>query len=363
MNFKEVLKLSNALRVLDNYNEKDFNILVPVQTMQDFPDIYKMAINTVKIDIEEDTFPMDNELDKVTNTWVPKNYALNKVGLEKLMAAANIQVLESRPIIPTSVSYAAEMAKQLGQPVNFDKRDIAYKVTITVPDLTGTIRTIVATKEMIADEIYQECLDQVSTKKKWVNKKQVDCTQEEKEAAAKKSFNQIMKFRGPLCESKALNRAIRKALQIKSKYTTEELSKPFAVPIVVPNTEDPDMKRAMIDRYRIGTGILFGIDMGSGPDQRAIIAAPQQYNTLDAPNIESDTDVEDYDFDEQLDENEEGGEDEAVYCEDCGSEIKEAANAQKQTMTAKQIIEYSNTQFEANLCAKCIVKREKNRSK
>lgn len=361
--------MSNALQILNNYDEKKYNVLVPVQTMQDFPDIYKMAINTVKIDIAEDTFPMDNEKDS-SGQWVPKNYALNKVGLEKLMAAANIQVIESRPIIPTSVSYAAEMAKQLGQPVNFDKRDIAYQVTITVPDLTGTIRTIVATKEMIADEIYQECLDQVATKKKWVNKKQVDCSQEEKEAAAKKSFNQIMKFRNALCESKALNRAIRKALQIKSKYTAEELSKPFAVPIVVPNTEDPDMKRAMIDRYRVGTNALFGIDWGSGPDQTARISAPQQYNALDAPEIEPDTDLEDIDYDEAPEEDE-GTEDEdtdneedgPVYCEDCGCEIKDFTNAQKQTMIVEQIIEYSNTQFGTDLCAKCIAKREKDRSK
>lgn len=365
--------MSNALQVLNNYDKKKFNVLVPVQTMQDFPDIYKLAINTVKIDIEEDTFPMDKEYDQGTKTWVPKNYALNKIGLEKLMAAANIQILESKPIIPTSVSYAAEMARRLGQPVNYDKRDIAYQVIISMPDLTGTTRIIKASKEMIADEIYQECLDQTANKKKWINKKQVDCTDEEKEAEAKKNFNQIMKFRSALCESKALNRAIRKALHIKSKYTAEELSKPFAVPFVVPNTDDPDMKKAMIDRYRIGTGTLYGVDLGSGPDQTAmVVQAPQQYDALNAPEPEPDTDLEGYDFDEAPDDEEsEGAEDEdtddegdgPVYCEGCGCEITEATNAQKQTMTAEQIIEYSNAQFGESLCAKCIVKREKNRSK
>ena len=361
--------MSNALQILDNYDKKKYNVLIPIQTMQDFPDIYKLAINTVKIDVEEDTYAMDKEYNQETKTFVPKNYALNKIGLEKLMAAANIQILESKPIIPTSVSYAAEMAKRLGQPVNYDKRDIAYQVIISMPDLTGTMRIIKASKEMIADEIYQECLDQAASKKKWVNKKQVDCTEEEKEAEAKKNFNQIMKFRSALCESKALNRAIRKALHIKSKYTAEELSKPFVVPFVVPNTEDSDMKKAMIDKYRISTNILFGIDWGSNPEQTAanVIPAPQNY-ALDAPETESDIDLEDCEEDPYEDEEEENGigdhkEEDVCYCEDCGCEIEETINAQKQKMSADQIIEYSNAQFGADLCAKCISKREKNRSK
>lgn len=325
--------MSNALQILNNYDDKKYNVLVPVQTMQDFPDIYKMAINTVKLNLAEDSYEQNGKR------------AINKNGLEKLMSAANIQVLESRQIIPSTVQYAAEMAKQLGQPVDYDKRDIAYKVTISVPDLTGTVRVVTATKEMIASEIHDECIANARTKKKT-------------DEAGEKEFLQIMKFRNALCESKALNRAIRKALSIKSVYTAAELNKPFAVPIVVPNTEDPDMKKAMVDRYRIGAGVLYGVDLGSGSDQSSMIAAPQQYDALVAP----DTDVEDYDFDESPDdEQEEYG---IVCCEDCGCEIEDFTNKKNnQTMTADEIIDYSNREFEQDLCAKCINKREKERSK
>lgn len=321
---------SNALQILNNYDEKKYNVLVPVQTMQDFPDIYKMAINTVKISIEDDTYNQNGRK------------ALNKIGLEKLMAAANIQILESKQIIPSTIQYAVEMAKQLGQPVEFDKRDIAYKVTISVPDLTGSVRIVTATKEMIAEEIHDECISNAIFKKKT-------------EAEGEKEFLQIMKFRNALCESKALNRAIRKALNVKSTYTITELNKPFAVPIVVPNTEDPEMKKAMVDRYRIGTNALYGVELGSQPDQTAIVA-PQQFDAIAEP--EADTDIENYDFDEVDDEIVEG-----IYCEECGCEITDVTNAQNQTMTAEQIIEYSNAHFDEDLCGKCIAKREKAKSK
>jgi len=49
-----------------------------------------------------------------------------------------------------------------------------------------------------------------------------------------------------LAESKAKNAAIRQALTVKSKYTTEELKRPFVVPTLVfdPNRfEDPEMRK------------------------------------------------------------------------------------------------------------------------
>ena len=320
--------MSNALKVLENYDDKKFNVLVPVQTMQDFPDIYKLAINTVKISIEDDTYNQNGKK------------ALNKIGLEKLMAAANIQVLESKQVIPSTIHYAAEMAKQLGQPVEYDKRDIAYKVTISVPDLTGSMRIVAATKEMIAEEIHDECINNALAKKK-------------SKAEGEKDFLQIMKFRNALCESKALNRAIRKALNVKSTYTAAELNKPFAVPIVVPNTDDPEMKKAMVDRYRIGTNTLYGTDAPiPEPAQVAELEVPQQYDEIPMP--EADADVEDFDFNMMDDDVE-------ICCDGCNEVITDVTNAQGQKMTAEQIIEYSNMQYNENLCAKCIAKREKNK--
>ena len=318
--------MSNALRVLDNYNEKEFNILVPVQTMQDFPDIFKLAINTVKIDIKEDTYSQSGGL------------ALNKIGLEKLMAAANIQIVESKQVMPSTVSYAIEMAKQLGQPVDFDKRDIAYKVTVKIPDLTGTFREIITTKEMIAEELHDECIANATAKKKSV-------------AEGEKEFAQMMKFRNALCESKALNRAIRNALQIKSKFTAAELAKPFAVPIVVPNDKDPEMRKVMLDKYRIGSNLLYGLDVGQSESSIGI-AAPQQFNSLPEP-------------DETLEGNDFSNEDIEVldgdYCEECESVIVDLNNGKGKIITKEQIIERSQKEYGQMLCGACLSAKGKQR--
>lgn len=53
-----------------------------------------------------------------------------------------------------------------------------------------------------------------------------------------------------LAESKAKNRAIRHALAIKSKYTVDELSRPFVVPKLVftGETEDPELRRLIAQK-------------------------------------------------------------------------------------------------------------------
>jgi len=63
---------------------------------------------------------------------------------------------------------------------------------------------------------------------------------------------------GANCETKALLRAVRAGLGLKGGYTLAELSKPFAVALVVLNTQDPDMKKALIARYAAGQDALFG---------------------------------------------------------------------------------------------------------
>lgn len=44
-----------------------------------------------------------------------------------------------------------------------------------------------------------------------------------------KQRKEFLKFRNEMCETKAINRALRAAMHIKGTYTLEELKKPFVV--------------------------------------------------------------------------------------------------------------------------------------
>ena len=340
---------NNSLLILKDYDDKKYNVLVPVQTMQDFPDIYKMAINTVKIDMISDVYVMEKEYSKAKNQFVPKNYALTKLGLEKLMTAANIKIVESKMIIPSTVRNAIEMAKQLNQVVDFDKRDIGWQVVLSVPDMTGSERLVKASKEMIADEILEECRDNKKNYQVYKNGQKKDATKTEKEAAAQKEFKQIMKHRIAQAESKALNRALRKALMIKNKYTAQELSKPFAVPIVVPNLDNPDMKKACIEKYKISSNLLFNSnsnDLLQLEDNEEVQAIPEVIEETKPLLTENITEVENIDIGTET-------------CEECEKTITKHINNNGTEWSVDKIINLSKEHYGKQLCAQCIMKKQK----
>lgn len=103
------------------------------------------------------------------------------------------------------------------------KEDVAYQVTILVPEPSGGYRRYVATKEI-----------------------------------NKANYKGLLEHMAAQCETKALLRALRAGLGIKGAYTKEELLKPFAVAVVVLNATDPELKAALIHRFAIGESALFG---------------------------------------------------------------------------------------------------------
>jgi len=213
----------NALQITREYPEDRFNVLIPMQTVAEIAEIHKPVINAVQIS----TDLKDGEIyvqEKAKDAWrdrpaSPAKYALTKKGLNKLMRAAGIKILNTRPIVPSTCQKCAEVNRNIGRPVNCGacgNRDVKFEARISVPQLTGESIEIVAHKEIIV----QDVTDGMSE-------------------AQRKEF---LKFRSEMCETKAINRALRAAMHIKGTYTLEELKKPFVVAYLVPNLDNETVK-------------------------------------------------------------------------------------------------------------------------
>jgi len=213
----------NALVITQQYPADKYNLLVPMQTVAEIAAIHKPVMNVVYISKDLN----DKEIyvqEKAKSAWKdrpasPAKYALTKKGLTKLMRAAGIKILSSRPVVPSKCQKCAAMNASIGKPVNCGacpNKDVKYEVRISVPQLTGENIDIVAHKEIIIDDVTADMTD-----------------------AQKAEF---LKFRNEMCESKALNRALRTAMQIKGTYLIEEFDKPFVVAYLVPNLDNPDVR-------------------------------------------------------------------------------------------------------------------------
>lgn len=217
-----------ALIINETYPEAKFNLLTPMKTVTEISEIHKPVMNVVRIS----TNVNDKEIyeqDKSEHL-----FALTKKGLEKLMRAAGIKIVESKPIVPSTCRKCAEMNRAIGTPVNCYKcgnKDVAHEVTISVPQLTGENISITKSKEI--------CVDVVT---KGMKPRQTE---------------EFMKFRCEMCETKAMNRALRSALHIKGAYSLAELQKPFVVAYLVPNLDNEDVKRAAIEQMFTASDKLF----------------------------------------------------------------------------------------------------------
>jgi hypothetical protein len=222
----------NALQITAQYPADRFNLLVPMQTVAEIAEIHKPVMNAVQISINE----ADKEIylqDK--NKRNADGWALTKKGLNKLMRAAGIKILGTRPIIPSTCQKCAEVNKSIGRPVNCGacgNKDVKFEARISVPQLTGENIEIVAHKEIIV----------------------VDAT-------AGMSDNQrreFLKFRSEMCETKAINRALRAAMHIKGTYTLQELQKPFVVAYLVPNLDNEAVKQEAVRHFFSSAQEIYG---------------------------------------------------------------------------------------------------------
>lgn len=312
----------NAIQIFKEYPKDKFLPLVPVQTITQISPLHRVNINVVQISTDE----------RDRDTYKEKNgeYALTKKGLAKLMAAAGIQYVETKSVTPSSCQRCLDMAKATGKPCPCGececRPDVAWQVTIAVPDLSGGFRRVTATREFI-------CAD-------------------EKAKATDAQYKQAFAFRSAHAESKALNRALREALMIKSTYKAEELSKPFAVPVISPNFEDADLKAAMVQRFAQGENSLFGRGPGLPP--------PMDGDTLSLAEGESvvippdDDDVHDVEFAAE----EAPLEAEAVVeCHECGGVLEAFSDPKSGDWTVARLSDFTRERFGKPLCRRCATQK------
>ena len=239
----------NALMITQQYPAERYNLLVPMQTVAEIADIHKPVMNAVQIS----TNLADKEIyeqEKAKSAWkdrpaTPAGYALTKKGLNKLMRAAGIKILGTRPIIPSTCQKCAEVNRSIGRPVNCGacgNKDVKFEARISVPQLTGENIEIVAHKEIIVQDVT--------------------------DGMTEPQRKEFLKFRSEMCETKAINRALRAAMHIKGTYTIQELQKPFVVAYLVPNLNNEDVKAEAIRHMFTSAQELYG---GHTPEARKAI--------------------------------------------------------------------------------------------
>ena len=233
-----------ALSIVQQYPPNQYNLLVPMQTVTQIAEVHRPVINAVNISPNLNDGEI-YEMEKAKGAYrdnrgyehpaTPAKYALTKRGLTKLMRAAGIKILSSRPTVPTTCQKCAEVNRGIGKPVRCGgcpNKDVKYEGRISVPQLTGENLTYVANKEIIVEDVVAGMTD--------------------------KQRAEFIKFRAEMCESKALNRALRAAMQIKSWYAIEEFQKPFVVAYLVPNLDNPAVREKAVESMFGATEELYG---------------------------------------------------------------------------------------------------------
>lgn len=232
----------NALQITAQYPAERYNLLVPMQTVAEIAEIHKPVMNAVQISTSE----ADKEIylqDK--NKRNADGWALTKKGLNKLMRAAGIKILGTRPIIPSTCQKCAEVNRSIGRPVNCGvcgNKDVKFEARISVPQLTGENIEIVAHKEIIVQDATAGMTDN--------------------------QRREFLKFRSEMCETKAINRALRAAMHIKGTYSLQELQKPFVVAYLVPNLDNELVKQEAVRHFFTSAQELYG---GHNTDARKAI--------------------------------------------------------------------------------------------
>lgn len=314
------MQSNTMINIINDFPVDKFNLLVPVQSIQEINPIYKFVTNTVTISTNLD----DKDIYQEVNAKSSKNdamYALTHKALMKLMKAANGQILDTVKIKPRVCEKCIDVAKATRIPPKCNTCSSAYNVAVQVtmkfPELSGGWQIFKASRE----------IDLNASSLKEGQKVRV------KEFAVEHA------------ESKAMSRCIRKALNIKNAYTLAELEKPFVVAYPVLDANDPDVKHALIAGQMAASNLLYGsgLQLNAGSSQEMLSEGRIETDS------ENQVEADDYTVEPLEDSREE--EPEKFFCgnPECGIEIQ--AN----------VAEYSTKRYRMPLCVKCqqIVEKKK----
>ncbi|MBO5610617.1 MAG: hypothetical protein J5929_09670 [Eubacterium sp.] len=305
----------NELSIVKQFPPEKFNLLGNTMVATKVPDIMAPVAQAVKLSPNPDDGDVYIQ-DKKNNLL-----AITKNGLKKLADGAGIKMINSEHVLPTTCQKCAAVNRSAGKVVQCgtcSNKDVAFKVTISVPQLTGEVLYVTDTNEINVD------------------------TATAGMSAAQKG--QFMKFINQICEAKALNGAIRTALHIRGTYTAADLAKPFVVAYLVPNMDNNEVKQTAINSMFQSSQNLFGAS------SQMVLEAPVEEEAPEGAIDEfvdgTYTDVSVEEPEEQPQPTQEPAQTEHVddapmICEKCGADINE------------KVFEYSVKKFGRPLCYKC----------
>lgn len=320
----------NELSITKQYPVDQFNLLGNTDIIVKIPDIKSPVIQSIKLNpkpeagdvyIQKKAKKEYTDREGKFHPATPNYYAITKNGLKKLADGAGIKMLSSEHVIPTTCQKCVAVNQNSGKVVqcgNCRNKDVAYHVTIAVPQLTGEVLTVDDTHEIIVDNTTPGMTDQQRA--------------------------EFMKHLPQICEAKALNGAIRTALHIKGTYTLEELQKPFIVAYLVPNLNHSEVKSVAIEHMFQSSQRLFG---NIPSVQQIETKVPEHGHTaIEAADGENYDQYIDGTYHEDTSEEEEVREDNETrpddfYCDKCGVHIEE------------RVWNYSIEKFGMPLCYQC----------
>ena len=125
---------NNSLTITAQYPTDHYNLLVSMQTVAEIASIHKPVMNVVSISTDLN----DKEIYVQEKAYgkEPAKYAITKKGLTKLMRAAGIKILYSRPVVPSTCQKCANINAGIGKAVRCGacpNKDVKYEVRISVP--------------------------------------------------------------------------------------------------------------------------------------------------------------------------------------------------------------------------------------
>jgi len=301
-----------SYNILNDFPEDKYNLLIPVRSIQEINPIYRIVVNTVNISTNLDDREIYEEKNAQGN--VPM-YALTHKALLKLATAANAQVVESYRIRSKVCEKCIDVVKATGTAPSCGScacnANVAFRVTMKFPELSGGWRIQQATREIDFSNIV---------------------------SAKEGQIRRMKEFAAEHAESKAMSRCIRKGLNVKNAYTIEELEKPFVVAYPVLDSRDADVKKALIAGSLAATNLLYGNGLNM-PQLQA--GKEERIDTETGEIIESDYAVEQPEASEQP--SGQPWNQPQYYCSNpqCGVEI------------AKNVYDASIKEFGAPACVKC----------
>ena len=314
----------NQISISQKYPATQYNLLGNTDCIAVIPDIQSPVVQAVRLDTDTkkgDVYIQQKAKNEYTDNngyhpAVPAKYAITKNGLKKLADGAGIKMLSSEHVIPTTCQKCVAVNQHSGQVVqcgNCSNQDVAYKVTISVPQLTGEVLTVEDTHE--------------------INVKNTTAGM----SPAQKS--EFMKHLPQICEAKALNGAIRTALHIKGTYTLDELKKPFIVAYLVPNLNHEDVKKAAIDNMFVSSSKMFG----TPPNVAQIESRVPEEHLIESSDGEDVNKYIDgtYENEQMVEQPMEEAQPNQFFCKKCGEPIPE------------RVYDYSVEHYEMPLCYKC----------